>query len=106
MIEVRAPDIRGSAFRNGTEFLYTGLAPADWQMLKTFPESFRNHPRYCFPSLLRNGGCEAMGFRVFDVQSFHDPLRSIKEPTFLLFYNRSRKLKPALRTPSEGHALD
>jgi hypothetical protein len=41
------------------------------QALKAFPESFGYHAGHGFARLLGYGGCEPMGFGVFDVEGLH-----------------------------------
>src|ERR1039458_5765160 len=91
MIEIWAFDMGSGALGNCAEFLHAGLAPTAWQALKAFPESFGHYPRHGFPRLLSDGRREAMRFRVFDMESFHEQFRSVNTPGFLLFSRCSHR---------------
>ena len=86
MIEIWAFDMGSGALGNCAEFLHAGLAPTAWQALKAFPESFGHYPRHGFPRLLSDGRREAMRFRVFDMESFHEQFLSVNTPSVLRFY--------------------
>src|ERR1039457_5573614 len=93
MIEIWAFDMGSGALGNCAEFLHAGLAPTAWQALKAFPESFGHYPRHGFPRLLSDGRREAMRFRVFDMESFHDNFFSVNPPSFLGFYRWSHRAR-------------
>lgn len=81
MVEVWAFDMGSGTPGNCAEFLRAGLAAAARQALKAFPESFGYDTGHGFARLLSDGCCEAMRFRVFDVEGFHAGL-SVKPPRF------------------------
>src|ERR1039457_1862148 len=74
-----------------------GLASA-----QSVPGSCGHYPRHGFPRLLSDGRREAMRFRVFDMESFHEQFLSVNTPSVLRFYQGSQLAGLSARGPDAG----
>src|ERR1039458_9957559 len=99
MIEIWAFDMgSGALLAIARSSFPAGLAPTAWQALKAFPESFGHYPRHGFPRLLSDGRREAMRFRVFDMESFHEQFLSVNTPSVLTaVQNRHKSSDPCCK---------